>query len=115
MNSRRLMLPRTNCSPEPTTTPYHITTVVVRSIASVDCTLVRCWSSSSVLRVPSERLRSLVSKIVLTLEDGKLAIDLHGDPAGILAIANAKAHRRGLMGSFRGQSSLLGPTASLAC
>jgi site-specific DNA recombinase len=39
----------------------------------------------------ADRLRSLVSKIVLTPEDGKLAIDVHGDLAGILAIAHAKA------------------------
>jgi hypothetical protein len=32
----------------------------------------------------AERLRSLVSKIVLTPEDGKLAIDVHGDLGGIL-------------------------------
>jgi DNA invertase Pin-like site-specific DNA recombinase len=38
----------------------------------------------------AERLRSLLSKIVLTPEDGKLAIDVHGDLAGILAIARAK-------------------------
>jgi hypothetical protein len=37
----------------------------------------------------AERLRSLVSKIVLTPEDGTLAIDVHGDLAGILAIAHA--------------------------
>jgi site-specific DNA recombinase len=36
-------------------------------------------------------LRSLVSKIVLTPEDGALAIDVHGDLAGILGIAHAKA------------------------
>src|SRR5262249_13809859 len=39
----------------------------------------------------AERLRSLVSKIVLTPEDGELAIDVHGDLAGILAMAHAKA------------------------
>ena len=38
----------------------------------------------------AERLRSLVSKIVLTPEDGRLAIDVHGDLAGILAIAHGK-------------------------
>jgi hypothetical protein len=38
----------------------------------------------------AERLRSLVSKIVLTPEDGRLAIDVHGDLAGILAIAPGK-------------------------
>jgi site-specific DNA recombinase len=37
----------------------------------------------------AERLQSLVSKIVLMPEDGKLAIDVHGDLAGILAIAHA--------------------------
>jgi site-specific DNA recombinase len=36
----------------------------------------------------AERLRSLVSKIVLTPEDGGLVIDVHGDLAGILAIAH---------------------------
>ena len=41
----------------------------------------------------AERLRSLVDKIVLTPVDGKLAIDVHGDLAGILAIANEKALR----------------------
>jgi hypothetical protein len=39
----------------------------------------------------AERLRSLVSKIVLTPEDGRLVIDVHGDLAGILAIAHGKA------------------------
>ena len=39
----------------------------------------------------AERLRSLVSKIVLTPADGKLTIDVHGDLAGILTIAQAKA------------------------
>jgi site-specific DNA recombinase len=38
----------------------------------------------------AERLRSLVSKIVLTPEEGQLAVDVHGDLAGILAIAQAK-------------------------
>ena len=37
----------------------------------------------------AERLRSLVSKIVLTPADGKLTIDVHGDLAGILTIAKA--------------------------
>jgi site-specific DNA recombinase len=46
----------------------------------------------------AERLRSLVSKIVLTPEDGRLVIDVHGDLAGILAIAHGKAHRQGPMG-----------------
>ena len=39
----------------------------------------------------AERLRSLVSKIVLTPENGRLVIDVHGDLAGILAIAHRKA------------------------
>ena len=39
----------------------------------------------------AERLRSLVSKIVLTPEEGKLAIDVHGNLAGILTIAHTKA------------------------
>ncbi|CAN5553475.1 hypothetical protein BH10PSE6_BH10PSE6_17860 [soil metagenome] len=39
----------------------------------------------------AERLRSLVSKIVLTPADGKLTIDVHGDLAGILTIAQANA------------------------
>jgi site-specific DNA recombinase len=38
----------------------------------------------------AERLRSLVSKIVLTPEGGRLAIDVHGDLAGILAIARVR-------------------------
>ena len=41
----------------------------------------------------AERLRTLVDKIVLTPVDGKLAIDVHGDLAGILAIAHEKASR----------------------
>jgi site-specific DNA recombinase len=41
--------------------------------------------------VAAERLRTLVSKIVLTPEGGKLTIDVHGDLAGILTIAHAKA------------------------
>jgi site-specific DNA recombinase len=39
----------------------------------------------------AERLRSLVGKIILTPEDGRLVIDVHGDLAGILAIAHGKA------------------------
>jgi site-specific DNA recombinase len=39
----------------------------------------------------AERLRSLVSKIVLTPENGRLVIDVYGDLAGILAIAHGKA------------------------
>ncbi len=39
----------------------------------------------------AERLRSLVSKIVLTPADGKLTIDVHGDLAGILTITQANA------------------------
>jgi site-specific DNA recombinase len=46
----------------------------------------------------AERLRSLVSKIVLTPEDGKLAIDVHGDLAGILTIAHAKGPPAGADG-----------------
>jgi len=46
----------------------------------------------------AQRLRSLVSKIVLTPEDGKLAIDVHGDLAGILGIAHAKAPPAGADG-----------------
>ncbi len=46
----------------------------------------------------AERLRSLVSKIVLTPEDGQLAIDVHGDLAGILAIAHANAPPAGADG-----------------
>ncbi len=41
----------------------------------------------------AERLRTLVDKIILTPVDGKLAIDVHGDLAGILAIAHEKASR----------------------
>jgi site-specific DNA recombinase len=41
----------------------------------------------------AERLRTLVDKIVLTPVDGKLAIDVHGDLAGILAIAHENASR----------------------
>lgn len=43
----------------------------------------------------AERLRSLVSKIILTPEDGDLAIELQGDLAGILAIAHAKSPSAG--------------------
>jgi site-specific DNA recombinase len=43
----------------------------------------------------AERLRSIVSKIVLTPEDGQLAVDVHGDLAGILAIAQAKVSSAG--------------------
>ncbi len=39
----------------------------------------------------AERLRSLVRKIVLTPADGKLTIDVHGDLAGILTIAQTNA------------------------
>jgi hypothetical protein len=39
----------------------------------------------------AEHLRSLVSKIVLTPEDGRLVIDVHGAPAGILGIAHGTA------------------------
>ena len=42
-----------------------------------------------------ECLRSLVGKIVLTPENGKLALDVHGDLAGILAIARARGPLRG--------------------
>jgi site-specific DNA recombinase len=38
----------------------------------------------------AERVRSLVGKIVLTPEDGRLVIDVHGDLAGILAIAHGE-------------------------
>ena len=47
----------------------------------------------------SARLRSLVSKIVLTPEDGELAIDVNGDLAGILAIAHEKAPPAGADGA----------------
>jgi hypothetical protein len=48
----------------------------------------------------AERLRSLVSKIVLTPDgDGKRPIDVQGDLARILAIALAKAPRRGADGA----------------
>jgi site-specific DNA recombinase len=46
----------------------------------------------------AERLRSLINKIVLTPENGRLAIDVHGDLAGILAIAHAKAPPAGADG-----------------
>jgi site-specific DNA recombinase len=39
----------------------------------------------------AERLRTLVDKIVLTPVDGRLAIDVHGDLAVILAIAHEKS------------------------
>jgi hypothetical protein len=42
----------------------------------------------------AERLRSLVSTIVLTPADSKLTIDVHGDLAGILTIAQANALSR---------------------
>jgi site-specific DNA recombinase len=63
----------------------------------------------------AERLRSLVGKIVLTPEDGRLVIDVHGDLAGILAIAHGKAPPAGPGGAvarampnadIRGQRSL---------
>jgi hypothetical protein len=41
----------------------------------------------------AQRLRTLVDKIILTPVDGKLAMDVHGDLAGILAIAHEKASR----------------------
>jgi hypothetical protein len=59
----------------------------------------------------AERLRSLVSKIVLTPEHGRLAIDLHGDLAGILAIAHENgpngtaAQAKPNTGNRRGQHS----------
>jgi site-specific DNA recombinase len=49
----------------------------------------------------AERLHSLVSKIVPTPEDGRLAIDVHGDLAGILAIAHAKAPSARADGAFQ--------------
>jgi site-specific DNA recombinase len=64
----------------------------------------------------AERIRSLVSKIVLTPEDGDLVIDVHGDLAGILAIAHAKSRPAGadggllqaeLAGGARGHHNLL--------
>jgi site-specific DNA recombinase len=42
----------------------------------------------------ADRLRSLVSKIILTPEDGGLTVDVQGDLAGILAIAHG-AHPTG--------------------
>jgi site-specific DNA recombinase len=42
-------------------------------------------------RVAAEGIRTLVSKIALTPVDGKLTIDVHGELAGILAIAHASA------------------------
>jgi hypothetical protein len=39
----------------------------------------------------AECLRSLVSKIVLTPESGRLTIDFHGDLAGIRSIAQRTA------------------------
>ena len=47
----------------------------------------------------AERLRSLVDKIVLTPEYGKLVIHVHGDLAGILAIAHSKAPSAGADGA----------------
>jgi site-specific DNA recombinase len=64
----------------------------------------------------AERLRSLVSKIVLTPEDGRLAIDVHGELAGILAIAHGNAPPAGadgaasqakLVAGTRGHNNLL--------
>lgn len=46
----------------------------------------------------ADRLRALVSKIVLTPENGRLAIDVQGDLAGILAIAQAKTPPAGVDG-----------------
>ncbi len=41
--------------------------------------------------IAAEGIRTLVSKIALTPVDGKLTIDVHGELAGILAIAHASA------------------------
>jgi DNA invertase Pin-like site-specific DNA recombinase len=59
----------------------------------------------------SECLRSLVSKIVLTPENGRLAIDVHGDLAGILAIAHARDPQRAVCGI----PSQAGPQSSHPC
>jgi len=63
----------------------------------------------------AERLRSLVSKIVLTPENGRLVIDVHGDLAGILAIAHRKAPRQGPMGLCREPCRTQATTASIVC
>ena len=59
----------------------------------------------------SECLRSLVSKIVLTPEDGRLAIDVHGDLAGILSIAHARDPQRAVCGI----PAQAGPQSSHPC
>jgi site-specific DNA recombinase len=49
----------------------------------------------------AERLHSLVSKIVPMAEDGRLAIAVHGDLAGIPAIAHGKASSAWADGAFQ--------------
>jgi site-specific DNA recombinase len=54
----------------------------------------------------AERLRTLVDKIILTPVDGKLAIDVHGDLGGILAIAHEKASRAEKEDASQGSAAL---------
>ncbi len=56
-----------------------------------------------------------LTKIVLTPEEGQLAVDVHGDLAGILAIAQAKVPSAGAGEAIRKQSWLRGTAASSTC
>ena len=53
--------------------------------------------------------------VVLTPENGRLVIDVHGNLAGILAIAHGKAPRQGPMGLCREPCRTQATTASIVC
>ena len=56
------------------------------------------WNQAEILSEASEAIRGLIDEIRLVPDDGRLKIELYGDLAGMLALANnsPKSENKGL-------------------